>query len=186
VARGFSLLEVVLVIVILGIVAAFVAPVLTTSLTSYDETSRNVEVLTRMRYAMERIARELRNMRKDPAAAGQYDIATMTQSKLEFCRADGNRVSIEKPVGISEVRLDYQSGFSSTCSAAGGTGVHALTDAVTNFTFSYCRNDGTTCATSTGVTVNRSNVSFVDISLTITGTGTQAYTSAMRVNLRTP
>jgi len=192
-ARGFTLLETVMVIIIVGIIAAFVAPILLASVNSYDETSRNVEVLTRMRYAMERMAREIRGMRPDPASSLNYDIVSgsMTASKLEFCKADATRVTIDNATLSSEVKLGYTSGFSSTCTASAAT-TSTLTDAVTSFCISYCQKDGTTCTltagtcTASGSSVDRSNVAFVELRMQLTGTGTSAYTSTTRVDLRTP
>lgn len=182
---GFTLMETVMVLIIIAIIAVFVSPIISMAVTSYDTTSRNVEVLTRMRYTVERMARELRAVRRDPSDNRAYDFATMTQTKVDLCKPDNTRVSIEKPGAASEVRLDYLTGISTTCTASGSTSL-PLTDAVTSLSFTYCRIDGTTCASSSGATVDRTNVAFVDLTLVITGTGTSAYTSTTRVDLRQP
>jgi prepilin-type N-terminal cleavage/methylation domain-containing protein len=191
-APGYTLLEVVMVMIILGIVAAFVAPVLSTAVTAYDTTSRNIEVLTKMRYAMERMAREIRAARRDPADSANYDIATMGATTLEFCRADGTRVTIDQ-TPATEVKLGYTTGFAASSCTAGGATTQTLTDSVitsvpppTPFSFKYCRVDGTTCATSSGATVDKTNVAFVEITMTLAGTGTDNYTSTIRVDLRNP
>ena len=182
---GFTLIETVMVLIIIAIVAAFVSPIISTAVTSYDTTSRNVEVLTRMRYSLERMAREIRAVRRDPADNQAYDFATMTQTKVDFCKPDNTRVSIEKPSAVSEVRLDYLSGIATTCTVSPSTSL-PLTDDVTSLSFSYCRIDGATCASASGATVDRTNVAFIDMTLIITGSGTGAYTSTMRVDLRQP
>src|SRR3989442_4945829 len=163
---------------IVGILAAFVAPVLTQSLSSYEMTSDNVQMLGNMRYAMERMARELRNMRRDPTNTANYDIGTMTATSLVFTKADGNQVTIDNTTLSSEVKLGYSS------PAATAT----LTDSVkaSGFTLTYCRIDGTTCATSSGATVDKSNVAFVQVDMTLTSTNTGDYTSSLRVDLRIP
>lgn len=181
--RGYTLIEAVVVILIAGILAAFVAPVLSTAVSSYDVTSRNTEVMTKMRYAMERMAREIRQVRRDPVNSAEYDIADMTATNFQFCKADNTRVRINYT--SPNVGLAYTAGFTSTCTAA-AVATQVLTDQVTAppaspFTFTYCMADGVTC-----VGVNRTNVAFVDISMTITGTGTGAYTNTMRVDLRAP
>jgi hypothetical protein len=81
------------------------------------------------------------------------------------------------------MRLGYGAVFVSTCTAGAAT-TQTLTDAVTAFSFNYCLADGATCAVDG--TVNRTNVAFVDITMTLTGTGTLAYTSTARVDLRSP
>lgn len=180
-ARGYTLLEVVIVIIIMGIVAVFVGPVLSTALGSYDATSRNVEVLTRMRYAMERMEREIRHVRRAATNSANYDIATMSSSQLVFTKPDGNQVSIDN-LTAGEVRLGYST------PAASAT----LTDAVTEFCISYCRIDGTTCTlnagtcTASGLTVDATNVAFAEIRMKLAGSGTLEYTNTMRVALRIP
>jgi len=176
--RGATLVEMVLVIIIMGILAAFIAPALSGAVSSYDQTSRNIEVLTKMRYAMERIARELRAMRRDPFNSSNYDTPSLASAtKLDFCRTDGTRVSIQQ-VG-NEVRIDYAGGFgSTTCTAAAST-TNTLTDSVTAFGMSYLTFGG-------AATASQSQLQYIDISMTLTGTGTSAYSSAMRVDLRNP
>jgi MSHA biogenesis protein MshO len=177
---GATLIEIIVVIIISGILVVFIAPVLATAVDSYDRTSRNIEVLTKMRYAMERLAREIRSIRRDPLDPGSYDVVTgsMTATKFEFCRADGTRVTIDNTTLASEVRLGYTAGFSSTCTSSAAT-TRTLTDAVTAFTMTY--------RTITGaVATGKTDVAYVDIALTITGTSTSAYNSAMRVDIKNP
>ena len=181
VARGYTLLEVVIVIIIMGIVAVFVGPVLSEAVSSYDTTSRNIEVLTRMRYAMERMEREIRHVRRDAANSANYDITTMTSSQLVFTKPDGNQVSIDN-LTAGEVRLGYST------PAASAT----LTDAVTEFCLGYCRIDDTTCTlnagtcTASGSSVDATNVAFAEIRMKLAGSGTLEYTNTMRVALRIP
>ena len=187
-ARGFTLLEMVLVIIILGVLAAFIAPILTAAVESYDHTSRNIELTINMRYAMERMSREIRTTRRDPANSANYDIPSIASSrKLDVCRADGTRISIEKPTGVSEVRLDYTTGFSSTCSALPGVPARTLVTGLAadaDFALTYLQNDGTTPATDTA------NLAFIAITMTLTGTATDGSTptlqSVTRVDLRNP
>ena len=47
--HGFTLIESVMVLIIIGILVVFVAPILTTAVGAYDQTSRNIEVLTKIR-----------------------------------------------------------------------------------------------------------------------------------------
>jgi MSHA biogenesis protein MshO len=179
-AGGATLIEVIVVIIISGILVVFIAPILTTAVDSYDRTSRNIEVLTKMRYAMERIAREIRSIRRDPLNVDTYDVVTgsMTATKFEFCRPDGTRVTIDNTTLSTEIALGYTAGFTSTCTASAAT-TRTLTDSVTLFSLTY--------RTITGaVAAGKTDVAYVDIALSITGTGTSAYSSSMRVDMRNP
>jgi len=145
-ARGFTLIEMVMVIIIMTILAAFIGPILAEAVSAYDSISRNIEVLTKMRYAMERLAREIRMVRRDPVNSGNYDIVTMAVNKLEYCQADGTGVII-----------DYTTGFTLTYFNAAG-----------------------------GAAVGKNDVAYVQVALTLTGTGTSAYNLSTRVDLRNP
>lgn len=179
--RGYTLLELVLVLIIVGIVAVFIAPILTDAVNAYDTTTRNIEVLTKMRYAMERMAREIRQIRRDPANSSNYDIVTgaMTSTKFEFCRSDGTKVTLDNATLATAVQVAYTSGYASTTCAASAVSIATLTDMVTSFSLTYLKSDGTAA---TGA----ADVEYVDIALTLTGTGTSAYTNALRVDIRNP
>ena len=176
--HGFTLIESVMVLIIIGILIVFVAPILTTAVGAYDQTSRNIEVLTKIRYTMERLAREMRSIRRDPVNTANYDIVTgsMTASTFEFCRADGTRVTIS--YSNPNLKLGYTTGFASSCSASAAT-TQNLSDAATSFTMAYVTAAG-------GVAAGKNDVAYVDITMTTTGTSTLAYTSSMRVDMRNP
>ena len=174
---GYSLIELVIVLIIIGVLAAFVSPILTTAVTSYDTTAQNLEALTKMRYAMERIAREIRAIRRDPLDPDSFDIVTgsMTATKFEFCRSDGTRVTIDNTTS-TEIKLGYTSGFTSTCTASAAT-TYRLTDNVTAFSLTY--------RTITGaVTASKTSVAYVDLDFTISGVG--SHSGSMRVEMRGP
>ena len=176
--RGFTLVEVVMVLVIVGILVVFIAPIIVTAVNAYDQTSRNTEVLTKMRYAMERMAREIRSIRRDPVNSADYDVVTgsMTASLFEFCRGDGTRVTINYT--NPNVAIGYTTGFASSCTASAAT-TQNLTDSATSFSLTYLRTDG-------GAAAGKNDVAYVDIAMALTGTGTGAYNSAMRVDMRNP
>lgn len=183
--RGYTLIEAVLVLLIVGILAAFIAPILGSAVDSYDDTAQNVEALTKLRYAMERLAREIRAIRRDPLDPGSYDIVSptgtyMTATRFDFCRSDGRRITIDNASVATEVRLadSTPASYTSTCPSAAVTAL-TLADKVTTFSLTYRTASG---AAATGKT----DVAFVDIALTLTSTGGVAHSAAMRVDLRNP
>lgn len=60
-ARGYSLVELVIVIVILGVIGVGLFSIYTTSIRQYIDASRRAEMTASARLALERISRELRN-----------------------------------------------------------------------------------------------------------------------------
>jgi MSHA biogenesis protein MshO len=58
--KGFTLVEMVLVIVLLGIVAGILAPVITQNVTAYHDTEVRTELVAKGRLALERMARVIR------------------------------------------------------------------------------------------------------------------------------
>jgi hypothetical protein len=159
-----SLVEIVVVIAVLGTLAVFVAPVLVRALGAYDAMDRSVETYGKMRYAMERLARELREVRRDPGNAANYHFTAMGAAGASFFKGDGTEVTIGS--GGGAVTLGYA-----------GTGSGTLTDRVGAFTLAYFQSDGVTAATGAG------DVAFVEISLTLTD-GTTSYANRVRVHLK--
>ena len=83
---GFSLIELVTVMVLLGIVAAVAAPFVSNSFTAFFTGRDLVETDWQGRVALERMTRELRTLRA-PA-----DITMTSASDLTFVDIDGNSV----------------------------------------------------------------------------------------------
>ncbi len=179
-ALGFTLIETVIVIIIMAILAIFIAPILAGAVGAYDTVSRNFEVLTKMRYAMERMSREIRMVRRDPINSGNYDIVTMASNKLEFCQADGTGVIIDytSPPNVTVAATNAGTFTSVSCSASALT-AGILTDMATTFTLTYFNAAG-------GAAVGKNDVAYVQVALTLTGTGTSAYNLSTRVDLRNP
>ncbi len=165
-SRGFSLVEMIVTLVLVGILAVIGLPILSNSLRAYSATQEGLGTLTKLRYATERLAREIREVRRDPAVPTDYDIAIMTAAKFQFTKTDGVEVTLEAvPPALT---LNY---------APPVTPAPALTDQVKGFTFRYLQADGATAATS------KSDVAFVDITLTLTQSGTD-YAQRTRMGLR--
>ena len=85
-ARGFSLLELIMVMVVLGIVAAVAAPFLSASFQSYFIGKDISETDSQARVALERLSRELRSVRT-PA-----DLIITSGGDISFTDVDGNSI----------------------------------------------------------------------------------------------
>jgi type II secretory pathway pseudopilin PulG len=161
---GWTLMEVILVIVIIGTVAVFVGPLLISAVKAYDRTQGTVNTYAKMRYAMERMTREIAAVRRNPADTTAFDISSMTAANLQFFKEDGTEVGITS--GGGSATLTYV-----------GTGSGTLSDSVTALAFSYYRHDGATAA------ANATELEFVEIALTVTD-GTTSYANRQRIALR--
>lgn len=164
VEHGWTLIELILVILIIGIVAVFVGPLLLNAVKAYDRTQTTVNAYAKMRYAMERMTREVAAVRRNPANTTAFDISTMTATNLQFFKEDGTEVVITTAGG--SVTLTYV-----------GTGTGTLTDSATALALAYYRHDGATAA------ANSTELEFVEIALTVTD-GTTGYANRQRISLR--
>jgi MSHA biogenesis protein MshO len=151
------------VIVILGILAAFVGPVLFNAMRAYDQAQKGVQTQAKMRYAIERMSRELREIRRQTTDAALLDITSMTATSLAFFKTDSTPVVIA--VAGNQVNLAY-----STVSAM-------LTDQLGSFSLEYFQPDGVTAA------ATASSLSFVQISMTLSE-GTNLFSARARVDVK--
>lgn len=164
--RGFTLIEMITSIVVLGVLAAVSVPMLSNSFRAYEATHASLLTLSKLRYATERMVREIREVRRDPANLADYDIAVMTATTFKFKRTDGVEVTITQS---AQVTLAY--------SAPNVTPPPTLTDQLGSLQFKYFKEDGTT------ETTLKSEVAFVQISLSLIH-GTASYPQRVRIGLR--
>jgi prepilin-type N-terminal cleavage/methylation domain-containing protein len=132
-SRGFTLMEMVLVMTMLAVMAAVAGPYMSLGAQVYNESAQSIETLGKLRNASERLVRELREVGQ--SAPGVYDIVIDT-NPLVFTKRDGVEVTIN--VAAPLVTLSYDS-------IPGVTPV--LTDEVASLAFSFLQADGTTDAT---------------------------------------
>ena len=180
--RGFTLIELVVVAVIIAIMAAAIAPLAMSSLGAYNSTLNDLIVLDKLRYATERLAREIREVNYSSSTG--YAFATTPanpSSAMEFTRAfyDSTGTSTTSNVRIcntgSAVTLNYLT--SSTTSTTCPTSDPVLSDQLSALSFNFYQADGTSLTTS------KTDVRYVEINLTLTQNG-YSYTQRTRVELR--
>jgi len=169
--RGVTLVELVIVIVVIGILALAMGPLALQSLRAYNNTLGDVVVLDKLRYATERLAREIRAVDFVPGTG--FSFATMGANNMRFTRtlfdAAGAASADTVTVGNTgaAVTLAY--------AALPAVGAQILTDQLSSLTFTYLDQNG--CVTGnvtapcTGTAVTASNVRMVQIDLILTHNG---------------
>jgi len=166
--RGFTLMEMVVTLTMLALMSAFAGPYLTTGVQAYNETTSAVQTLSKLRLSSERLAREIRAIRRDPAASADFDISTSVtgpNSSLTFTKTDTETVSINTALPL--ITLAY----------ASVAGTHTLTDEVSSLTFRYLQADGTSNAT------GNDDLAFIEFELVLVHAG-NSYPQRSRVALR--
>lgn len=151
-ARGMSLVEMVVAIVIVAIVLAASAPLISNTFQSYMTTRSALDASTKARLAIERLSRELREVN---FTGGAYQFTTMNANAVTFIKTDGTMVAVDRTG--ANLRLQYPLSLP-------GPGWVTLTDDVSpgaaNFDLQYIAADGSSPATA-------ATVAFVQVTLTL-------------------
>lgn len=156
--RGFTLVEMVMVIVLLGILAAIGAPMIANSMRLASTAGTDLGTASQLRYTTERLAREFRAVRLNGSA---YDIGAAALP-LTFTKTDGTVVTLS----LSGSNLSISYGGAST----------VLSNQVSSLTLTYTN--------VTGV-VFTNTPSFIDLQISLANPTTGAsYTQNTRVTLR--
>jgi len=163
--QGFTLMEMVISLVVLAVLGAAVGYGLVNGALAFVNSADAVRTLGKLRYASERMAREIREIRRDPVTPTLYDIGTMAPTTLAFTKSDGTGVTLNAAPPL--VTLTYSSPALTS----------ALTDEVSTLAFAYYQADGNTAATGSG------NLAFVEFELVLTRDG-NSYPQRSRVALR--
>src|SRR3989337_2976575 len=165
--RGFTLIELVMVTVVLGILATVTVPLLVNSFRAYETNQTNLVTLSKLRYATERMAREIREVRY---AGGNYAIV-MGATTLQFTKSDaaGTVVTINgaaPPLAPLQYSAPAMTATLTDQVAAGGLQFEY---------FDINNND---------VGVTTANVAYVDVSLTLTDPNSGAAAQRTRIAFR--
>jgi prepilin-type N-terminal cleavage/methylation domain-containing protein len=134
-ARGFTLLEVIMTVVLLGIVAALGAGFMGESVRTYVAGHDLMEIDWQGRSALERMTRELRMVRSNSAA----DLNIATAGQIRFNDKNGNAVCFY----LAGTLLMRSADFAGAC---GSTNAQVLASGVSTLGFSYLQNDAVTVA----------------------------------------
>lgn len=173
-AQGFTLIEMVMSMLIIGLLGTAAAMAISYGVRATFETQTRVDTQSDLRLATERMAREIRLMRREPAAPANYDIVSRTANTLAFRRLDTNGSSVRTVniVGsaLPSVTLNYDSPVV--------TPAPVLVNRVSAFALTYLQADGAT------VSASNADLAFVVIDLTLTDTYGNAYSQRTRVALR--
>jgi type II secretory pathway pseudopilin PulG len=141
-------MELVISILVLGILGASAAYGIQNGVIAFQTTQEALGSLGKLRYATERVSRELREIRRDPLDSSRYDIATLGTTTIEFVKQDGTEVTITATGGT--LTLEYNT----------PSGAHILTDQLSAFSLAYLRADGITPADAT-------TMAFIDVQITL-------------------
>jgi prepilin-type N-terminal cleavage/methylation domain-containing protein len=165
-ANGFSLIEMILVILLVGILFGFGSVLLTKVFSSYALERDISDADWQAKVALERLARELRAVRT--ATATDLDMTSGTQ--IRFIDTDGNGVCFYRDAATNRL-MRSADGPTTAC---GTTSPQPLADDITMLGLSYWRNDGTTATSAP-------EVYYITVSLRVTN---KTYNSDFRTNVR--
>ena len=97
-AKGFTLIEMVIVIVLVGILATIAATIIMQGIRAYSDEQYRSDAHYQARFAMERMAREIRESRSNTAA----DIPAMTGTTLRYNDINGVQMGFRLNAGNIE------------------------------------------------------------------------------------
>ena len=97
-SKGFTLIEMVIVIVLVGILATIAATIIMQGIRAYSDEQYRSDAHYQARFAMERMAREIREIRSNTAA----DIPAMTGTALQYNDINGLQMGFRLNAGNIE------------------------------------------------------------------------------------
>lgn len=169
---GFTLIEMVMVLVILGILGVTLSSLLSTGVGAFMAGNEVVDTMSKLRLSSERIARELRTVRRDPATPANYDFLSRTPTSVQFRRLENDDITVTTvTIGSSGANLQL------TYDTLAGT--YTLSDQLNGFALRYLQQDGVLEAGT-----NDALVAFVDVELSLTDDNGNLYPQHTRVALR--
>jgi prepilin-type N-terminal cleavage/methylation domain-containing protein len=173
--RGFTVMELVIAIVIMGILSVVGVSMISDTFTTARVVNARESSANDARYALERLAREIREVKFIDKATG-YAITTMAGTNMVFTKDVGGADVV---VTITQTGSDLTLGYSSPAA------ISAVAKQVSAFSLQFLKVDSTSATASTSATTLPTDVRFVVISLTVTdSTSGKQVTERTRVALR--
>ncbi len=165
--KGFTLIEMIASMLLLAVLAAAAVPFMSNGVQAYNNTANGLQTISKLRYASERLARELREISHNGAG---YDITTPVTTPgndIRFRKSDLEWVNIN--TNAPNLTMNYEN-------LASGTDF-ILSDGLTSINFDYYRNDGINTPTSA------TDVAYIEFELVLNSNGI-SYAQRTRIALR--
>lgn len=187
--QGFSLLELVIAMVLTGLLAVMAMQPILRAIQARSTVANNLGAIDALRYATERIVRELRQARYDAQGTGFQILATgpiygttNASSGICFTRVGGSAGATYSNIAIR------QSGTQATLDNVAFPGCatvapNALADKVSSLRFDYWAygSGNTPVALALGDTAFGTKLSFIDVTLSVTPNNGPAISYRSRV-----
>ena len=167
---GFTLVEMVMVILVVGMLVITLGMMLTTGVRAFDEGRKVIDTLSSLRLTTERLTRELRTVQRNATTPTDFDFLSKTATNVQFRRLenDGTTVTtVTITASPPNLTLSYNT----------PVGSYLLTNQLGSLALSYLRADST-------VTASNTDVAFVVIDLSLTDSNGNSYPQRSRVALR--
>ena len=183
--RGFTLIEVMVTIGILGVVLAVLTTVLLSSTRQSGDTAKRADAQGATRQAMSLMTTELRQAGADPSIPPVGVLAIVSGDSVNIrvrSDLDGDGV-IETAEPSEDVTYSYVDS-TGVLSRNPGAGAAALISNVTDMRLTYYAVDGSVISALPLSTTDAARVTSIDVALTVAEDGQQPVTITNRVNLR--
>ncbi len=164
---GFTLIEMIASMLLLAVLAAAAIPFMSNGVQTYNSTADGLQTISKLRYASERLARELREIRHNGTG---YDISTSVTASgnaIRFRKSDLEWVNVN--TNAPNLTMNYET------LASGADFI--LSDDLTSINFDYYRIDGVNSPTS------NVDVAFIEFELVLNSNGA-SYSQRTRIALR--
>lgn len=170
---GFTLVEMVMVILVVGMLVITLGMMLNTGVRAFDEGRKTIDTLSSLRLTTERLTRELRTVQRNATTPSDFDFLAMNATNVQFRRLENDGTTVTT-VTITATPPNLTLAYSTPAGSYILTNLLPLSGGLA---LSYLRADGT-------VTTSNTDVAFVDIDLALIDSNGNSYPQRTRVALR--